>query len=110
MKRIPIFIDDDVDDSIRQLAAEDGRPFMALIREALFEYVQQRGIALKPRVREPQTMVDDPEIRDRMRRTLQNIHDSIQTDLSPEEIEQLITEVSEEMRDERMASQLARHD
>lgn len=110
MKRIPVYIDDDVEQLLRDLATEAQRPFNALIREAMAEYLSHRGITVASRVHEPQKTVDDPEQQTHMLRRLQQIHDSIETDLTPDEIEDLITEVSEEMRRERMSAQLVSRD
>ena len=50
------------------------------------------------------------EWRAEMIRLLQEIQDSVKTDLTPDEIEALITEASEEVRQERLAKHLTAHD
>jgi len=103
MKRIPVYIEDDVDQLIRHVATEERRPFNSLVREALVEYLEGRGVTVASRVREPQTTVDDPEWRERFLATLE----SMQADapqLTPEEIEELEAEIDAvvaEVREER---------
>jgi plasmid stability protein len=45
MRRTQIYLDDDLDVALRQLAAADGRSAAALIRDALRSYLRERRTA-----------------------------------------------------------------
>jgi metal-responsive CopG/Arc/MetJ family transcriptional regulator len=42
MRRVQIYIDEDLDDSLRQVAALEGRPAAAVIRDAVRAYIESR--------------------------------------------------------------------
>jgi hypothetical protein len=109
MKRTNIYLDEDLDRLLRYLALEQRRSFTDLVREVLLDYVQQQGFPDPSRVRPPLKSVRDPEWRKSFTTALAEIHAGIRTDLTPEEIEALITEVSEEARQERLAQTLTPH-
>lgn len=110
IKRTNIYLDEHLDRLLRFMAIEQGRSFTALVREVLLDYVKREGFPDPARVQPPTHLKPDKEHQAHMLRLLQQIHDSIETDLTPDEIEDLITEVSEEMRQERMAQQLVSSD
>jgi hypothetical protein len=109
MRRTNIYIDEEMDRWLRHLAVEQGRSFTDLVREALHEYLAKRGLSMAaaPRVAPPRRSIPREEWQREMEQMLQNIHDSIETDLTPDEIEALITEASEDARQERIAKHLS---
>jgi hypothetical protein len=111
MKRTNIYLDENLDRLIRYLAVQQGRSFTDIVREALTDYAKAQGFSHPSRVRAPLPMTkqEHEEWRAEMTQLLQKIHDSIETDLTPDEIETLITEVSEEMRQERLTKHLTAH-
>lgn len=109
MKRTNIYLDENLDRLLRYLALEQGRSFADLAREALTEYAKRQGFPDPSRVIVPARSRNDEAGRAEMQRLLEKIHASVKTDLTPDEIEDLITAVSEEMREERIAQHLAPH-
>jgi hypothetical protein len=101
MKRVPIYIDDDVDQLLRHLATEDRESFNSLVRDALAEYLQRRGITVASRVREPQASISDPVVRERFLRALESIRASVPDDMTQEEIDAEIDAAVAEVRAER---------
>lgn len=110
MKRTNIYLDEHLDRLLRYLALEQGRSFTDLVREVLLDYARQQGFPDPSRVRPPLQSVRDPEWGEQMRDALARLHASIETDLTPDEIEQLITEASDELRLERLAQRLVAGD
>ena len=112
MKRTNIYIDEEMDRWLRHLAVEQQRSFTDLVREALHEYLDRRGLAPgdAPRVAPPRRSIPSDEWRSEMARLLQAMHDSVETDMTPDEIEAVITVASQEAREERIAKHLAARD
>jgi|GEM_PF-1894531 len=112
MKRTNIYLDENLDRLIRYLALQQGRSFTDIVREALNDYAKAQGFPDPSRVRMPSPMTPEEreEWRIEMKRHLKEIQDSVDTDLTPDEIENLITQASEEVRQERTAQQLIAHD
>ena len=112
MKRTNIYLDENLDRLIRFLAVQQGRSFTDIVREALNDYAKGQGFPDPSRVRAPLVMTKQQreEWRTEMKQLLQEIHNSVETDLTPDEIEALITEASEEARQERLSQQLTAHD
>lgn len=104
MKRTNIYLDENLDRLLRHIALEQGRSFADLAREALMDYAKQQGFPDPSRVIAPRQQ--DKISPEELEETLNRIHASIKTDLTPDEIEDLITEVSEEIRAERIAQRL----
>ncbi len=51
MKRTNIYLEEELDRLLRHVAVEEGRSFTGIVREALCEYLERRGIATPaPRV------------------------------------------------------------
>jgi Ribbon-helix-helix protein, copG family len=73
-------------------------------RELMVHWLMKRGARV---IYEPQPGPPDPEWQARAKAALAHIHEQIPTDMMPEEIEALITEVSEEARRERIARRAA---
>ena len=105
MRRTNIYIDEEMDRWLRHLAIEQGRSFTDLVREALHEYLDKRGLSMAgaPRVAPPRRSIPHDEWQREMEQMLQNIHDSIETDLTPDEIEDQITTASAEVHEKRIA-------
>lgn len=112
MKRTNIYLDENLDRLIRYLAVQQGRSFTDIVREALNDYAKAQGYPDPSRVRMPLPMTkqEREEWRVEMKRLLKEIHDSVDTDLTPDEIEALITEASNEARQERLSQHLIAHD
>jgi len=112
MKLTNIYLDENLDRLIRFLAVQQGRSFTDIVREALNDYAKGQGFPDPSRVRAPLVMTKQQreEWRTEMKQLLQEIHNSVETDLTPDEIEALITEASEEARQERLSQQLTAHD
>jgi hypothetical protein len=112
MKRTNIYLDENLDRLIRYMAVQQGRSFTDIVREALNDYAKAQGWPDPSRVRMPlpMTQKEREEWRVEMKRLLREIQDGVDTDLTPDEIEDLITQASEEVRQERMAQQLIAHD
>ncbi|MEX1158438.1 MAG: CopG family transcriptional regulator [Thermomicrobiales bacterium] len=112
MKRTNIYLDENLDRLIRYLAVQQGRSFTDIVREALNDYAKAQGFPDPSLVRAPLPMTkqEREEWRADMKRLLKEIQDSVDTDLTPDEIEALITEASDEARQERLSQHLAAHD
>ena len=112
MKRTNIYLDENLDRLIRYMAVQQGRSFTDIVREALNDYAKAQGWPDPSRVRMPLPMTKEEreEWRAEMQRLLKEIQDSVDTDLTPDEIEDLISQASEEVRQERMTQQLTAHD
>ena len=112
MKRTNIYLDENLDRLIRYLAVQQGRSFTDIVREALNDYAKAQGFPDPSRVRTPLPMTkqEREEWRVEMKRLLKEIQDSVDTDLTPDEIEALITEASKEARQERLSQHLIAHD
>ena len=100
MKRTNIYLDENLDRLIRYLAVQQGRSFTDIVREALNDYAKAQGFPDPSRVRAPLPMTkqEREEWRAEMKQLLQEIRDSVDTDLTPYEIEVLITQASEKAR------------
>ena len=94
---------------LEQLADEKRLPVNELIREAVAEYLQHRDVqvAYVQRVFPPRVSDPDPAWQARMKALLEEIQAGAPSDMTPEEIEDIITSVSEEVRQERLAGQAA---
>ena len=103
MKRTNIYLDEHLDRLLRYLALEQGRSFTDLVREVLLDYVKREGFPDPSLVTPPQRSVRDSEWRASFLDALARIQASVPEDMTPEEIETLITEASEEVRQERIA-------
>jgi hypothetical protein len=101
MKRVPVYIDDDVEQLLRKMAKEERETFNSLVRDALAEYLQRRGVTVRSRIREPQASITDPEIRERFLRALENIRAGIPDDMTQEELDAEIDAAVAEVRAER---------
>lgn len=112
MKRTNIYLDEELDRWLRHLAVEQQRSFTDLVREALHEYLERRGLTPNdaPRVVPPRRSVPSDEWRAEMTRLLQEVRASVETDMTPDEIEDAITAACQEARDERIARQLTARD
>ncbi len=112
MKRTNIYLDEDLDRLIRYLAIQQGRSFTDIVREALNDYAKAQGFPDPSRVRAPLPMTkqEREEWRTEMKRLLEEIHNSVETDLTPDEIEALITQVSDEARQERLSQHMTTYD
>lgn len=105
MKRTNIYLDENLDRLIRYLAVQQGRSFTDIVREALNDYAKGQGFPDPSRVRAPLPMTkqEREEWRAGMEEALAQIRAGVPKDMTPAEIEQLITEASEEVRQERLA-------
>lgn len=110
MKRTNIYLDEELDRLLRHLAVEEGRSFTGLVRDVLLDYVRRRGFDIPSRVRPPITSVHDPRWREEFLAALANLRADAAEELSSDEIERLITEASEEARQERLAQQVMADD
>ncbi|HUG15294.1 MAG TPA: ribbon-helix-helix protein, CopG family [Thermomicrobiales bacterium] len=108
MKRTNIYLDENLDRLLRYIALEQGRSFTDLAREALTDYAKRQGFPDPSRIVAP--LKQNRASREELEEALSRIHASVETDLTPDEIEDLITSVSDEMREERIAQRLATHD
>ncbi len=72
MKRTNIYLDEEIDRWLRHLAVEQGRSFTDLVREALQEYLDRRGLSLAsaPRIAPPRRSIPYEEWRAEMQRLL----------------------------------------
>jgi hypothetical protein len=100
MKRTNIYLDEDLDRLLRYLALEQGRSFTDLVREVLLDYVKREGFPNPSRVRPPLRSMKDPEWRASFLEAVERIRAGVPKDMTVEEIEALITEASEEVRQE----------
>jgi hypothetical protein len=92
--RIPTDLSPEEADAYVQQPSPEAR------REYLAAWLGKRGARI---ISEPPPGPPGPEWQARSRAALARIHASIPDDMTPDEIEQLITEVSEEARQERIA-------
>lgn len=97
----PILVSERQARMLRYLAAARKRPVEEMLEEALYEYLARNGLDYKNRVSEPGGQVSGEELR----AALDAVWASVETDLSPEEIEAEITATLEEMRQERLGRQ-----
>jgi hypothetical protein len=107
MKRTNIYLDEDLDRLLRHLAVEQGRSFTDLVREALDEYLKHRDIKLTGQVLPPLRPTSDAAWRADMDTALQRLRAGVPENMTSDEIEDLITAASEEVRQERLARQPA---
>jgi hypothetical protein len=110
VKRTNIYLDEHLDRLLRYLALEQGRSFTDLVREVLLDYTRQQGFPDPERVVPPHRSTNINQHRAVLHQQLKAIHDAVATDMSPNDIEALITEVNEEVKQERIATQLTTHD
>lgn len=103
-RRANIYIDFVADQWLRYLSHEEGRSYNDLVHEALQEYLERRGhsIADPPRVAPPSNAISHEEWRYDFEIALAQLRAGIPDDLTSDEIEQLITEAVEEVRQERL--------
>ncbi|HEX5164310.1 MAG TPA: CopG family transcriptional regulator [Thermomicrobiales bacterium] len=111
MKRTNIYLDENLDRLIRYLAVQQGRSFTDIVREALNDYAKAQGYPDPSRIRMPLPMTKEEreEWRVEMKQLLQEIRESVETNLTPDEIEDLITAASNEARQVRLSEHLTAH-
>jgi hypothetical protein len=103
MKRTNIYLDEDQLRLLRHLAVEQDRSFTAIVREALDDYLDRRGLSTAPRLQAPRLETPNAAWRARLDDVLERLRAHIPSDLSPEEIESEIRAARQEVRQERAA-------
>ena len=107
MKRTNVYLDEEQDRLLRDLSAQEGRPLTEIVREALGEYLERRGIRSSSRAAGPQRSIPDDEWGDRFQAVLKRIREGMRPGTSAEEIEAEITTAWEEVRRENTARRRA---
>jgi hypothetical protein len=103
MKRTNIYLDEAQARLLRHLAAEEGSSFTAVVRQAINEYLERNNLDVTALVRGPDYSISDEEWRAGMDAALQRIRAGVPADMTSQEIEDLITAASDEVREERRA-------
>jgi hypothetical protein len=101
MKRTNIYLDEAQSRLLRHLAIEANRSFTDLVREALDEYLERRGLGDGLKLSKEASFTSDDEWTARVHAVLNRLHAGAPIDLSPDEIEAEITKARGEVRRER---------
>jgi hypothetical protein len=103
VKRVDVYLDDELNRAVRKRAKEQGRSYSGLVREAVGQYLA--GQLPAPEFR--RGMPHD-EWRATMEAVLERIWAGVPKDIPQEEIEADITAAREEVRQERMRQRMLR--
>ena len=98
MKRTNVYLDEEQSRVLRHLAIEEGRSFTDIVREALNEYLQRRGLDVISRISGPRGAAPEGEWEARLHSALQRLRSRIPSDVGPDEIEAEITAARAEVR------------
>jgi len=98
VKRTNIYLEEEQSRLLRHLAIEAGRSFTAIVREALDDYLAQRGIRSATGVIGPRRLVPEEEWQATFRAALERVRAGAEADMSTEEIEAEIAAAREEVR------------
>jgi hypothetical protein len=88
---------------LQSLSIEEGRSIGDMVRQAISEYLARRQVSPEPRVIGPRREIPYDEWRSGFEAALRRIRAGVPKDMTPQEIEDMITEASEEARQERIA-------
>ena len=102
MRRTNVYLDEEQVGLLRRLSLAEGRSVSDLMREALQDYLTRREAAA-PRVLGPRRQIPRDEWQARFAAALERLRAGVPRDMTPEEIEDMITEASDEARRERLA-------
>jgi hypothetical protein len=102
VKRTNVYLDEEQARLLRHLAVEEGRSFTDIVREALNDYLAQRGLPSTSRVAGPRRLIPADKWRSRLTDAVQRVRASRPADLSSDEIDSEITAARAEVRRERI--------
>jgi predicted transcriptional regulator len=103
MKRTNIYLDEAQARLLRHLAVEQDTSFTAVVRQAINEYLERNNLDVTALVRGPDYSISDEAWHAGMDAALQRIRAGVPADMTSQEIEDLITAASNEVREERRA-------
>lgn len=107
MKRTQIYLDQEQDRRLRDLAAQAGRPLTDLVRQALNEYLARWDPDYAPRVSDPPRLIPEDEWRSDFEAAVARMRAGVDPTWTAEEIEADIVAAVAEVRRERLARRRA---
>lgn len=107
MKRTNVYLDEEQARLLRHLAVDENRSFTDIVREALNDYLDRRGLQSRSRVIGPKRALPDMGWRDQFEAVLARIRSGAPEGIAPEEIERAITAARAEVREARNARRRA---
>lgn len=108
MKQATVQIDEDQARVLRLVSFQEKRPLDDIVRDALNDYLTQRGFPTSSQLVEPRQVIPDEEWRSRFDAALERFRAGIDPDWTAEEIEADIAAALDEVRQERAARRTSR--